>query len=119
MTIAAYHIPNAAHPFKVPVPIEGLLFPPIKNPGVVDSIHQRAVLFLEKWDIKVGVKTKYNSISMEESPEITKEPMGGESAKRDKGSGEDIPTESDLDLKHLICLMKHRSQRAPCIPVQL
>ena len=47
MTIAAYHIPNVVHPFKVPVPIEGLLFPPIKNPSVVDSIHQRAVLFPE------------------------------------------------------------------------
>jgi hypothetical protein len=65
LTIAAYHIPNAVHPFKVPVPIEGLLFPPIKNHGVVDSIHQRAVLFPEKRDLKVGVKTKHNSISME------------------------------------------------------
>jgi hypothetical protein len=65
MTITAYHIPNAVHPFKVPVPIEGLLFPPIKNLGVVDSIHQRAVLFPEKRDLKVGVKTKHNSISME------------------------------------------------------
>jgi hypothetical protein len=91
MTIAACHIPDAVHPFKVPVPIEGLLFPLIKNPGVVDSIHQRAVLFLEKRNIKVGVKTKHNSMSMEEFPEITKEPMGGESAKRNKGSGEDIP----------------------------
>jgi hypothetical protein len=47
----------------------------------VDSIHQRAVLFPEKHNIKVGVKTKYNSTSMEEFPEIMKEPMGGESAK--------------------------------------
>ncbi len=65
MTIAAYHIPNALHPFKVPVSIECLLFRPIKNPGVMDSIHQRAVLFPEKRDIKVGVKTKHNSVSME------------------------------------------------------
>ncbi len=80
MTIAAYHIPNAVHPFKVHVLIESLLFPPIENPGVVDSIHQCAVLFPEKQNIKVGVKTKHNCISMEEFPEITKEPMGGESA---------------------------------------
>jgi hypothetical protein len=46
---------------------------------------------------------------MEEFPEITKEPMGGKSAKRDKGLGKDIPAKSDLDLKHLICLMKHPS----------
>jgi hypothetical protein len=65
MTIPSYHIPIAVHPFKVPVLIEGLLFPPIKNPGVVNSIHQCAVLFPEKQDIKVGVKTKHNSISME------------------------------------------------------
>jgi hypothetical protein len=65
LTIAAYHISNAVHPFKVPVPIEGLLFPPIKNPGVVDSIHKRAVPFQEKWDIEAGVKTKHDSISME------------------------------------------------------
>jgi hypothetical protein len=81
MTIAAYHIPNAVHHFKVLVLIEGLLFPPIKYPGVMDSIHQRVVLFPEKWDIKVGVKTKHDCISMEEFPEITKEPMGGKSAK--------------------------------------
>jgi hypothetical protein len=119
MTIAAYHIPDAVHPFKVPVPIEGLLFLPIKNPGIMDSIHQHVVLFPEKQDIKVGVKTKHDSISMEEFPEITKEPMGGKSAKGDKGSGKDIPAKSCLDLKHLICLMKHPSRRAPCIPVQL
>ncbi len=65
MTIAAYHIPNAVHLFKVPVPIEGLLFPPIKNPVVVDSIHQCVVLFPEKRDTKVGVKTKLDSISMD------------------------------------------------------
>jgi hypothetical protein len=117
MAIAAYHIPDAVHPIKVPVLIEGLLFPPIKNPSVMDSIHQRAVLFLEKQEIKVGVKTKHDSIFMEEYPEITKEPMGGESAKGDKGSGEDIPAKSNLDLKHQICLMKHPSRRAPCIPV--
>jgi hypothetical protein len=117
LTIAAYHIPNAVHPFKVPVPIEGLLFPPIKNPSVVDSVHQRAVLFPEKQDIKVRVKTKQDSISMESFPEITKEPMDGKSAKVDKGLGKDIPTESNFDLKHLICLMKHLSRRAPCIPV--
>jgi hypothetical protein len=62
---------------------------------------------------------QHNSISMEDFPEITKEPMGGKSAKRDKGSGKDILTESNLDLKHLICLMKYPSQCAPCIPVQL
>jgi hypothetical protein len=56
---------------------------------------------------------------MEEFPEITKEPMGGESAKGDKGLGKDIPAKSNLDLKHLICLMEHPSQHAPCIPVQL
>jgi hypothetical protein len=117
MTIAAYHIPNAVHPFKVPVPIEGPLFPPIKNPSVVDSINQLAVLFPKKRDIKVGVKTKHDSISMEEFPEITKEPLGGESAKGDKGLGKNVPAESDLDLKCLICLMKHLSRRAPCIPV--
>jgi hypothetical protein len=106
MTIAAYHIPDAVHSFKVPVPIEGLLFPPIKNPSVVNSIHQCAFLFLEKRDVKVGLKMEHNSISMEEFPEIAKEPMGGESAKGEKGSGKNIPAESDLDLKHLICLMK-------------
>jgi hypothetical protein len=53
------------HPFKVPVPIEGLLFPPMENPGVVDSIHQHAVLFPEKWDNEVRVKMKLDSISME------------------------------------------------------
>jgi hypothetical protein len=119
MTIAAYHIANAVHPLKVPVSIEGLLFLPIKNSSVVDSIHQRAVLFLEKQNIKVRVKMKHNSISMKDFPEIIKEPMGGEYAKRDKRSGKDIPTKSDLDQKHLICLMDHLSQRAPCIPVQL
>ncbi len=117
MTITAYHIPNAVHSFKVPVLIEGLLFLPIKKPGVMDSIHQNAVLFLEKWDIKVEVKTKHNSISMEEFPEITKEPMGGKSTKGDKGLGENIPAKSKLNLKNLICLMKHPSQRAPCISV--
>jgi hypothetical protein len=109
MTIAAYHILIAVHSFKVPVPIDGLLFLPIKDPSVVDSIHQCAVLFPEKWNIKVGVMTKHNSISMKEYPEIAKEPMGGESAKRDKESGKDIPAESNLDPKHLICLMKHPS----------
>ncbi len=113
MTITAYHIPNAVHPFKVLVSIEGLLFPPIKNSGVMDSIHQCAVLFPEKQDIEVRVKMKHNSISMEEFPEITKEPMGGISAKEVKGSGKNIPAKSDLDLKHLICLMKHPSQCAP------
>jgi hypothetical protein len=54
---------------------------------------------------------------MDEVPEITKEPMGGKFAKRDKGLGKDISAESDLDLKHLICLMEYPSQRAPCIPV--
>jgi hypothetical protein len=83
----------------------------------VGSIHQRAVLFLEKQNIKVGMKMKYNSIFMEEFPEVTKEPMGCKSAKRDKGLGKDIPAESDLNMKHLISLMKHPSLRAPCIPV--
>jgi hypothetical protein len=109
MTIAAYHMLDAVHHLKVPVPIEGLLFLLIKNPSVMDSIHQCAVLFPEKRDIKDGVKTKHDSISMEEFPEITKEPMGGESAKGEKGSGKNIPAKSDLDLKHLICLMKHPS----------
>jgi hypothetical protein len=118
MSIAAFHIPDAVHPFEVPVPIEGLLFQPIKYPSVVDSIHQHVVLFPEKQNIKVGVKTKYNSISMEEFPEILKEPMGGKSAKRDKGSRKKIiPVESNFDLKYLICLMEHPSRRAPCIPV--
>ncbi len=117
MSIAAYHILNAVHSFKVPVPIEGLLLPPIKNPSVMDSIYQRAVLFPGKWDIKVMVKMKYNSISMEEFPEILEEPMGGESAKGDKGLGKDIPAESDFDLKHLICLVEHLSRHTPCIPV--
>jgi hypothetical protein len=84
LTIAAYHIPNAVHLFKVPVLIEGLLFPRIKNSGVVDSINQCAVLFPEKQDIKVSVKTKHNSISMEEFPKILNEPMGGKSAKEIK-----------------------------------
>jgi hypothetical protein len=43
------------HPFKVPVSIEGLLFPPIKDPSVVDCIHQHAVMFPEKRNIKVGM----------------------------------------------------------------
>jgi hypothetical protein len=109
MPNAAYHIPKAVHPFKVPLPIEGLLFGPIKNPSVLDSTHQRVVLSPEKRNIKVGVKTKYNSISMEEFQEILKEPMGGKSAKRGKGLGKDIPAESDLDLIPLICLMEHPS----------
>jgi hypothetical protein len=46
---------------------------------------------------------------MEEFPEIVKEPMGGESAKGEKRLGKDIPAKSDLDLKHLICLMKDPS----------
>jgi hypothetical protein len=109
MTIAAYHIPNAMHPFKVPAPIEGLLLPPIKNPCVMDNIHQLAVLFLEKRDVKAGVKTEHDSISMEEFPEIVKEPMGGKSVKGDKGLRKNIPAEFDTNLKHLICLMKHPS----------
>ncbi len=109
MTIAAYHIPNAVHPLNVPVPIEGLLFLPIKDPSVVDCFHQRVVLFPEKQNIKVGMKTKYNSISMEEFPEVLKEPMDGESAKEDKGSGKDISAKSNLNLKHLICLMEYPS----------
>jgi hypothetical protein len=58
----------------LPVPIAGLLFPPIKNSRDMDCIHQRAVLFPEKRNIKVGMKTKYNFISMEEFPEISKNP---------------------------------------------
>ncbi len=54
---------------------------------------------------------------MEEFPEISKEPMGGESAKGYKGSGKDIFAKSNLNLKHQICLMEHPSQCAPCIPV--
>jgi hypothetical protein len=65
ITIAAYHNPDAVHPFKVPAPIDGLLFPSIKDPGVVDSIHQCAVLFPDKRNVKVGVKMKHDSISME------------------------------------------------------
>jgi hypothetical protein len=38
-----------------------------------------------------------------------KETMGGESAKGDKGSANDISSESNLNLKHLICLMDHPS----------
>jgi hypothetical protein len=91
MTFAACHIANAVHPFEVPVPIKSLLFLPIEDPSVMDSIHQRAVLFPEKRNIKVRVKMKHNSISMEEFPEITKKLMGGKSAKRDKGLGKDIP----------------------------
>jgi hypothetical protein len=120
MTIAAYHIldaVHAVHPFKVPVLIEDLLFLPIKDPGVMNSIHQCAVLFPEKQGVKVGVKTKHNSTSTEEFPEIMKESIGGESAKGDKGLEKDIPAESNLNLKYLICLMKHPSQRALCISV--
>jgi hypothetical protein len=129
MTITEYHIPKAVHPFIVPVPIEGLLLPPIKDPSVVDCIHQHAVLFPEKQDVEVGMETKYKSISMQdwEFPEILKEPMGGISTKGDKGLGKkyfhqvvsrkDIFTMSDLNLKHLICLMEHPPHRAPCIPV--
>jgi hypothetical protein len=54
------------------------------------------VLFPEKRDIKVRVKTKHDSISMEEFPEITKEPMGGESAKGDKGLGNIFPPSPTL-----------------------
>ncbi len=103
-TITAYHIPNAVHPFIVPVPIEGLLLLPIKDPSVVECIHQHVVLFLEKRNVEVVMETKYNSIS-----EISKQPMGGESTEGDKGLGKDISTESDLNMKHLICLMEHPS----------
>jgi hypothetical protein len=65
-------VSNAVHPFKVPVPIEGHLFLPIEDPSVMDSTHQHAVLFSEKRNNEVGMKTKYNSISMEEFPEISK-----------------------------------------------
>jgi hypothetical protein len=83
----------------------------------VDCIHQHAVLFPDRRIIKVGMEMKYNYISMEEFPEILKEPMGGKSAKGDKGSGKDISAKSNLNLKHLICLMEHPSQHAPCVPV--
>jgi hypothetical protein len=111
MSITAYHIPNAVHPFKVPVPTEGLLFPPIKIP-----VSWTASINGER-NIKVGVTTKHISISMEEFSEILEEPMGGDSAKRDKGLGKDIPAKSNLDLKHLICMMEDPSQYAPFIPV--
>jgi hypothetical protein len=62
----------------------------------MNSIHQRAVLFPKKHNIKVGVKMKHNSISMEEFPEIMKEPMGSKSAKRDKGSGKILPPSPTL-----------------------
>jgi hypothetical protein len=36
--------------------------------------------------------------------------MVGESAKKDKGSRKDIPAKSNLNLKHLLCLiMEHPS----------
>ena len=57
MTITAYHILNAVHPCIVPVPIEGHLLPPIKDPSVVYCIHQCAVLFLEKQKVEVGMKS--------------------------------------------------------------
>ncbi len=84
-TITAYHISNAVHPFIVPVLIEDLLLPPIKDPSVMDCIHQHAVMFPEKRIVEVGMETKYNSIPMQEFPEILKEPMGGKSTKGDKG----------------------------------
>jgi hypothetical protein len=117
MSITTYHIPNAVHPFIVPVPIEGHQFLPIEDPSVVNCIHQCAVLFLEKRNVKVKMKMKYNSLSMKEFPEISNEPMGGKSAKGDKGLGKDISAKSDLNLKHLICLKEHPSHHAPCIPV--
>ncbi len=85
MNITAYHIPNAVHPFIVPVPIEGCLLLSIKDPSVVDCIHQCAVLFPEERYVEARMEMKYNSISMEEFPEFLKEPMGGKSAKGDKG----------------------------------
>jgi hypothetical protein len=75
------------------------------------------VLFPEKRNVKVRMDTKYNAISKEEFPEISKEPMGGESAEGDKGLGKDISAKSDLNLKHLVCLMEHPSQCAHGIPV--
>ncbi len=80
-TITAYHIPNAVHPFIVPVQIEGLLLPPMKDPSVMDCIYQCAVMFLEKRDVRVDMETKYNSISMQKIPKISKEPMIGKSTK--------------------------------------
>jgi hypothetical protein len=55
------------------------------------------------------VKTKHDSKSTEEFPEITKEPMSGKSAKGDKGPRKDIPAKSNFNLKNLTCLMKHPS----------
>jgi hypothetical protein len=43
-------------------------------------------MFPKKWYVEVGMEMKYNSISMQEFPEISKEPMGGESTKGDKRS---------------------------------
>jgi hypothetical protein len=38
-------------------------------------------MFPEKWNVNKGMETKYNSVSMQELPEISKEPMGGKSTK--------------------------------------
>ncbi len=56
----------------------------IKDTSIVDCIHQRAVMFPKKQDVKIGMETKYNSISMQEFPEISKELMGDESTEGDK-----------------------------------
>jgi hypothetical protein len=113
MSIAANQIPKAVHPFNVPVLVEGLLFSSIKDSSVVDCIHQRAVVFPENRSIKVKMKMKYNSMSMEEFPEILKEPMGGECAKGDKGLGKDISAKSNLNLNYLTPATAKCSQRAP------
>ncbi len=56
----------------------------IKDASILDCIHQCAVMFPKKQDVKVGMETKYDSISMQEFPEISKEPMSDESTKGDK-----------------------------------
>jgi hypothetical protein len=55
----------------------------IKDTSIADCIHQHAVMFLEKQDVEVGMETKYNSVSMQEFPAISKEPMGDKSTKGD------------------------------------
>jgi hypothetical protein len=62
----------------VSIPIESVLLMLIKDSSIEDCIHQRAVMFLEKRDVEVRMETKYNYISMQEFPEISKEPEGGE-----------------------------------------
>ncbi len=91
----------------------------IKDSSIVDCIHQSAVMLTEYQNVEVDMETKYNSVSMQEFPEVSEEPIGGKSTKRDKRLWENIATKSDLNLKHLICLVEHPSRHAPCIPVWL